>query len=81
MPAPFEEERHPTPRKGMINPRMVRLWSFVIISVCLLASAVICILAIWDFTRSDAVWRAFATMLVVAMATWILSVVNERFGD
>jgi hypothetical protein len=39
-------------------------------------------LAIWDFiVQDDLMWRAFSTMLVVALASWTFSTVNERFGD
>ena len=43
---------------------------------------VLSILAVWDFiVRDDLVWRAFSTMLIVALATWVFNQVNERFGE
>jgi hypothetical protein len=67
--------------KGMINPRKVKLASFVIISICIIACTVISILGVWDFTRNDTVWRAFATFVIVALSAWFFAIVNERFGD
>jgi hypothetical protein len=37
---------------------------------------------VWDFiVRDDLVWRAFSTMLIVGLATWVFNQVNERFGE
>lgn len=77
---PFQADYKPEP-KGLINPRKVKLVSFAIISICIFACAITSILAVWDFTKSDAVWRAFATFLIVALATYVFAAVNERFGE
>lgn len=74
------EQEPPRPR-GMINPGKVKLVTFTIISICILACTVISILGVWDFTRGDTVWRAFATFLIVAMASFVFALVNERFGE
>lgn len=66
--------------RGVVNPQIVRLISFVVITVSLVASTVLCILAIWKFTESDAVWRAIATFIVVSIATAIFTLVNEKLG-
>ena len=66
--------------KGVVQPKLVRLISFVIITVSLVACTVLCILAIWKFTESDAVWRAVATFIVVSIATAIFTFVNEKLG-
>lgn len=74
--------RNPPPRRGFLNPMLVRSVSFAVISLCLLFCTVISILAVWDFiVRDDLIWRAFSTMLIVALATWVFNQVNERFGD
>lgn len=36
---------------------------------------------IWDFTKSDALWRLVASFLVVAAGTGLFSAVNTSFGD
>lgn len=66
--------------KGVIEPKFVRIISFTVITVSLVACTVLCILAIWKFTESDAVWRAIATFIVVSVATGIFTFVNEKLG-
>jgi Na+-transporting NADH:ubiquinone oxidoreductase subunit NqrB len=51
-----------------------------VITVSLVVCTVLCILAIWKFTESDAVWRAIATFIVVSIATAIFTFVNEKLG-
>ena len=71
-----------TPRvvKGIVEPKLVRIISFLIITISLVACTVLCILALWKFTESDAVWRAIATFIVVSIATAIFTFVNEKLG-
>lgn len=66
--------------KGVINPQLVRWIAFSVITVSLAVCTVLCILAIWQFTESDAVWRAIATFIVVSVATAIFAFVNEKLG-
>jgi hypothetical protein len=66
--------------RGVLRPELVRIISFAVITVSLVACTVLCILAIWKFTESDAVWRAIATFIVVSVATGIFTFVNERLG-
>ncbi|MBA2335658.1 MAG: hypothetical protein ACR2M8_00935 [Pyrinomonadaceae bacterium] len=66
--------------KGVVEPKLVRIISFIVITVSLAACTVLCILAIWQFTESDAVWRAVATFIVVSIATAIFTFVNEKLG-
>ena len=66
--------------KGVVEPKLVRNISFTIITISLVACTVLCILAIWEFANSDAVWRAIATFIVVSVATGIFTFVNEKLG-
>lgn len=66
--------------KGVLNPKLVRNIAFAIITLSLVVCTVLCILAIWEFTKSDAVWRAIATFIVVSVATAIFTFVNEKLG-
>ena len=66
--------------KGVIHPKLVRVISFTVITASLVACTVLCILAIWEFSKSDAVWRAIATFIVVSVATGIFTFVNEKLG-
>ena len=70
--------RHET--RGVIRPRLLRNVAFVVITFSLVVCTVLCILAIWEFTKSDAVWRAIATFVVVSVAIGILTFVNEKLG-
>lgn len=75
-----KEENPIEDKKGIINPKFVRLLSFVVISLSLVACTVLCILAIWEFTKTDAVWRAVATFGVISLAMAVFTFVNERLG-
>lgn len=66
--------------RGVVNPKLVRIIAFTIITLSLVTCTVLCILAIWKFTESDAVWRAIATFCVVSVATGIFTFVNEKLG-
>ncbi len=66
--------------RGIVEPKLVRIISFTVITLSLVACTVLCILAIWQFTESDAVWRAIATFIVVSVATGIFTFVNEKLG-
>jgi uncharacterized membrane protein YqjE len=66
--------------KGVVEPKLVRTISFVIITVSLVASTVLCIWAIWQNEVYDTVWRAIATFIVVSVATGIFTFVNEKLG-
>ena len=70
----------PPANKGVINPRLLRNIAFGVITFSLVVCTVLCILAIWQFTQSDAVWRAIATFVVVSVAIGILTFVNEKLG-
>jgi uncharacterized membrane protein YqjE len=74
------QEKPKKNKKGIINPRLVRITSFIVITMSLIACTVLCILAIWDFAKSDAIWRAIATFIVVIVATGIFAFVNEKLG-
>lgn len=67
--------------KGFFPPKVVRSVAFYIISLCIVASVVVCILAIWDFAQKDTLWRLIASFLVVAAGTALFAVVNGVFGE
>lgn len=79
----LNDPSRPTRRrpKGFFPPRVVRGISFFIISFCIAASVVVCILAIWDFTRTDSLWRLVASFVVVAAGTALFAMVNGIFGE
>jgi hypothetical protein len=67
--------------KGYFPPEIVRAVSFYIISLCIMASVVVCILAIWDFAKKDSLWRLVASFLVIAAGTALFAVVNSICGE
>lgn len=70
----------PAPRRGVIDPRLVRLSSFAVSSAALLIATVMTILAIWDRVLEQTAWRAIATLGVLVASALLFNVVNEFFG-
>jgi hypothetical protein len=66
--------------KGFLNPRVVRAVTFYIITTCVILSVIVCILAIWNFARTDAFWRMIATFAVIAVGSAIFAFINNIFG-
>ena len=73
-------ERHQT-RRGFLNPQLVRGLAFWTTSLCILVAVVACLLAIWEFTGTDILWRTVATCAVIGGGTLAFSWVNALFGD
>lgn len=73
--------RPPRKARGFLNPGKVRAFAFWVISACILISVVACIMAIWEFSERDALWRTIATCVVVAGGCGVFSVVNLSFGS
>jgi len=48
--------------------------------LCIIISVIACILAIWDFTKTDALWRTVATCIVVSAGMMAFGVTNILFG-
>ena len=68
-------------RRGFLNPKRVTLFSFWITAACILVAVVASILAIWEFTGTDALWRTVATCVVIGVGTLAFSWVNNLFGE
>jgi fatty acid desaturase len=66
--------------RGFLNPRPVRTVAFWTTTACLLVAVVAAILAIWQFTGTDALWRTVATCMVIGAATLAFSFVNGVFA-
>lgn len=49
--------------------------------MCILVSVAACIMAIWDSSKSDVLWRTIATCVVVAGGCGIFAGVNVSFGS
>jgi len=70
----------PPPRRGVLDPRLVRLSSFAVSSGALLLATVLSILAIWERVLEQTAWRAIATLGVLVASALLFNVVNEFFG-
>ena len=66
--------------KGFLNPKVVRAVTFYIISACIIFSVAVCILAIWDYAKTDVFWRMIATLGVIAIGSAVFAFVNGIFG-
>lgn len=67
--------------KGYLNPKLVRACTFYTISTCIGLSTITSILAIWEFTRQDTLWRTISTFAVITLGSAIFAVVNAWFGS
>ena len=76
LPQPTQKPQ----RRGFINPSLVRMVSFTVLTICIIICVVSCILAIWDFTKTDALWRTIATCIVVSGGMMAFGVINMLYG-
>jgi uncharacterized membrane protein YwaF len=67
-------------RRGFLNPRRVVAFSFWITTACILVAVVACILAIWEFAGTDALWRTVATCVVIGVGTVAFALTNRMFS-
>jgi len=66
-------------RRGYLKPALVARFSFWTTTVCVLVAVLVSILAIWQFTGTDALWRTVATFAVIAAGTLAFSWINGLF--
>lgn len=67
-------------RHGFVDCRKVRGITFVTITACIIISIIACILAIWDFTKQDTLWRTVATCAVIAGGMMAFGIINVLYG-
>jgi len=67
--------------KGYLNPKLVKACTFYTISTCIGLSTITSILAIWEFTAQDTLWRTISTFGVITLGSAIFAVVNTWFGS
>jgi hypothetical protein len=73
------QTKHRTSR-GFLNPHVVHALSFWIVTACIVVAVVATILAIWEFTKTDVLWRTAATCAVIGAGTLLFARVNGLFG-
>ena len=67
-------------KRGFLNPNLVWRCSFWTIAGCIGIAVLASILAIWQFTGRDVLWRTVATCAVVGAGTLGFSWLNTVFG-
>jgi Flp pilus assembly protein protease CpaA len=67
-------------KKGFLNPILILRVSFWVTALCLAIAVLASILAIWEFTGTDALWRTVATCMVVGFGTLAFSWLNGLFA-
>ena len=77
---PHQQPKPKRKRKGFLDANKVRAGAFYVVTLCIIASVVACILAIWDFAERDTLWRTIATCVVIAAGCATFSVVNLILG-
>jgi hypothetical protein len=68
-------------RKGFFNPRTVKAIAFTLITLCLVGSIIVCVLAIWDYADKDTLWRMIATLGVIGLGSAVFTYINRVFGE
>lgn len=66
-------------RRGYLNPGAVRRIAFWTTSACILVAVVASLLAIWNFTGTDVLWRTVATCTVIGAGMMAFFVINTMF--
>jgi 4-hydroxybenzoate polyprenyltransferase len=66
-------------KRGFLNPLIVTKISFWTTSGCILVAVVACLLAIWQFTGTDVLWRTVATCAVIGGGMIAFYVINTIF--
>jgi hypothetical protein len=77
-----DESGKPRPQ-GYLNHATVVRFAFWTTTACILVAVVTSVLAIWEFTGTDTLWRTVATCAVIGAGTLTFSVINGLFdpGD
>ena len=75
-----DEQVNKKKAKGFLNPKIVRAVTFYIISACIVFSVAVCILAIWNYAKTDVFWRMIATLGGIAIGSAVFAFVNGIFG-
>lgn len=67
--------------KGFFNAKIIKTIAFSLISLCIIGSIVLCIMAIWDYADRDTLWRMIATLGIIGLGSAVFAFINGVFGD
>lgn len=70
----------PHRKVDVVNLKATRLIAFIVISSAVIACAVVCVLAVWEYVDATYAWRALASLGIVSAAVAIYVSLNEGFG-
>ena len=68
-------------RGGYIAPILVRAFAFWTITLCVIISVTASILAIWEYTVTEVLWRTVAACVVIGAGIGVFALLNGWFGD
>jgi hypothetical protein len=75
MPPPTERPA------GVFNYRVVRTVLFGVISLAIVATGAVCILAVWDVLTPQLAWRIALTFLIAVLSLTLFTAANEGFAN
>jgi hypothetical protein len=76
----MEDSQQARKKRGYLDPRRVKSFSFWTTSACILVAVLASLLAIWNFAGTDILWRTVATCLVIGSGTVAFYWINVLFG-
>jgi hypothetical protein len=68
-----------TRRRGYLNPTVIVRLAFWTMTLCILVAVVASVLAIWQYTGTDVLWRTVATCAVIGAGTLTFSWITGLF--
>ena len=71
---------HGRAKIGVIHLKAIRVLAFIAISVALIMTAVLCVLAVWEYVSPDYAWRSLASLGIISAAVAAFVALNEGFG-
>jgi peptidoglycan/LPS O-acetylase OafA/YrhL len=74
-------QRQPRHRRGYVDHQRVVAVAFWVVSGAISMAVLSAILAIWQFTGTDALWRTVATCAVIAAGMLAFTWLNMMLGE
>jgi len=68
-------------RRGYLDHQRVIAIAFWVVAAAIIVAVLAAVLAIWQFTGTDALWRTVATCVVVGAGTVVFAWLNMFFGE
>lgn len=67
--------------RGYLNPERVRAVAFWTTTTCIVVGVVAALLAIWQFSGTDVLWRTVASCAVIGGGTLAFAMFNAVFDS